>query len=301
MGVVLISKKRVIVVDAMYPAHKKEMYFTIVHKPNDDDAIKSIEDIRRSAKCIKDDYNILKICPRRLMVGEGLIKDLYIGRFQYFLLVGDELYLCNSLFSNEGRVEPSEIAHGLVPTIFPITWDQVAPGLEVHFDPLHPAETDPADMDIYVETLTGKTIPLSVRPSFTLWEVKMKFHEKEGINPSQQLLMYGPLVLEDGRTLSEYKIEKECKLHLILKLRGGAITKTTGGRIGRECPRTLVRIKYGREDGDEFEVELEDNDTRQSLISRANEKIARIEALKESKKLIDDLLEATKWPSRIRA
>ena len=283
---------------------QKKMYFTIVHKPNDDDAIKSIEHVRRLAKCIKDDYRIEKICPRRTMVGDGLIEDLLDWNrskrsFQYFLLVGDKLYLCSSLWSDDGDVGPANLAYGQETySSFPLTWDEVEPGLDVHFIPTPPAETDPADMKIYVKTLTGKTITLSVRPSFTLLEVKMKIHEKEGFSPWQQNLIFNGRRPEDGRTLSDYNIENECTLYLMLRLRG-VLTVTTGGRIVNErCPCAQVRIKYGPDDGDELEVELEDNDTRESLMSRAKEKIAAIKTLKDSIKVLEDLRDSIQYPTR---
>ena len=84
-------------------------------------------------------------------------------------------------------------------------------------------------MQIFIKTLTGKTITLEVEPSDTIKMVKQKIQDKEGVPPSQQHLIFKRQELKDRQTLDEYKVTNKSSVHL---------------RLGDELDRILINVEF---------------------------------------------------------
>lgn len=88
------------------------------------------------------------------------------------------------------------------------------------FHPVHRSHPE-RRMQIFVMTLTGRTVSLIVDPEETIKSVKEKLKDKDGVPVNEQRLIYGGHQLEDSKTLSDYSILRDSTIHLVLKLPGG--------------------------------------------------------------------------------
>ena len=126
---------------------------------------------------------------------------------------------------------------------------------------------------IFVKTF-GKTIVLEVEPSESVDAVKQMIQDREGTPIVDQRLIFTGRQLEDGRTLSDYRIQKESTLQMVRRVKGDI------GEFGQheDSPgRGFLRGSYDDGGGPHYPEEL----SHTSQDNRSCEILAIIEEVKK--------------------
>jgi ubiquitin len=136
--------------------------------------------------------------------------------------------------------------------------------------------TSTSSMQIFVRNLIGKTLALRVDSSNLVDTVKDIIQQREGVPQTEQRLIFAGKQLENGRTLSQYNIQKDNTLHLVLRLRSSLqkpkysafeYARATGAAIG-DSMAIFVKTLLGKT----ITVVVNNNDTVEQIKKRIEDK-----------------------------
>ncbi|CAF1476989.1 unnamed protein product [Adineta steineri] len=76
---------------------------------------------------------------------------------------------------------------------------------------------------IFVKTLTGKTITIVVKKDDSIYDLKCKVYERLGVEVDAQRFIYRGKGLTDEKLLHEYNIQANATIDLVVRVRGGCL------------------------------------------------------------------------------
>ena len=115
---------------------------------------------------------------------------------------------------------------------------------------------------IYVILLSGEKLSINVDPSDTIDVVKAKINDATvksgypGVPPDMQRLIFAGKQLKDSCTISDYGIQVDCQIHMVLRLRGGMFHESSSG--AKKSPTFCVHVNVRNEC---VPIEVEHDDT----------------------------------------
>jgi len=212
---------------------------------------------------------------------DSSLKQIIMGEF---IIANGELYATADCYGDN----PADKFEVCSSKSFPLSWDHFAAGVDAHFEPS--ARFEDEHFQLLVVTVTGKTLTVSVHSSFTIDDVKTKLCAIDGVPTDQQRLTFGGAQMNKGGSiLSDYNVGEGSTIHMVLRLCGGMYHRAAGrsGYKMLDDVSTCVKINYSPNSSDVLELELQEGETRESLLKRAGDIISlqeQIDAIKSGKK-----------------
>ena len=262
------------------------------------DAVKELAVEKYEGVLLTTDWRLAEIRTNRFKIQSGLIdvnqfrrcctgeKKTMIGG--KFILANGELYASKGCYEDEGEAAAYEDKVDVSKSL-PLAWDHFEAGAVAFFEP--PANLrnkKKEEFRLFLKTLTGKTITIDAHASLSVQDLMKKIQNREGIPPDQQRLIFAGKQLEEGNTLDHFGIQGEMTLHLVLRLRGGMYHPAAGrdGYKAVDDVSTCVKIKFGPDSSDFIELEIQEDETRESLMKRVADVMSlqeQIDAIKSGK------------------
>ena len=170
-------------------------------------------------------------------------------------------------------------------------------------------------MQIYVKTLTGKTITLDVENSDTIENLKLKIEKILEVPPDDQRIIFNAKELQDNKTMDDCKIKEGCILHIVVRLKGGGnideIKDEMDEFFEEDSKKGFFANLFSKKKNDNniINIEKEENKRKEELLQKMDEIDKRVEKQnkkrdKENQKKIEEkkvkLLEKQKNIERIK-